>query len=221
VLVVGARPRNIDAFHNSCCPGGLFGPRKRPVRLEAGVAKTPVGSAPPCSDSSSLRPSPAPHLLLINIFNGDKQQLNRTTFRTKGLHTVSTFLPNSIEAMDSDAVKKAIIHQVLVESNTNNSRQLFEACFNSDPSAAMALRLHNSNTQNRGQTSTASISACQSPGRVCPAARQPVLRSAWRSTSTRGTRSTRPSFRGYKRSPAPTSRHNKVDAAPLFHTTMA
>ncbi|KAK0623507.1 Tim10/DDP family zinc finger-domain-containing protein [Immersiella caudata] len=29
--------------------------------------------------------------------------------------------------MDSDAVKKAIIRQVLVESNTNNSRQLFEA----------------------------------------------------------------------------------------------
>ncbi|KAK0646559.1 Tim10/DDP family zinc finger-domain-containing protein [Cercophora newfieldiana] len=28
--------------------------------------------------------------------------------------------------MDSDSVKKAIIRQVLVESNTNNSRQLFE-----------------------------------------------------------------------------------------------
>jgi mitochondrial import inner membrane translocase subunit TIM13 len=38
----------------------------------------------------------------------------------------------------SEAVKKAIIRQVLVESNTNNSRQLFEVRFNRDFPAAAA-----------------------------------------------------------------------------------
>ena len=41
--------------------------------------------------------------------------------------------------MDSESVKKAIIRQVLVESNTNNSRQLFEAC----PSTILPSMLQN------------------------------------------------------------------------------
>ena len=37
--------------------------------------------------------------------------------------------PNTQYIMDSNSVKQAIIKQILLESNTNNARQLIEVCF--------------------------------------------------------------------------------------------